>query len=90
MFFEKTECLASTYKSGGLSDKLPKCYLTQSLKFKKHQKNCSQFSSFNLDILSYEGGELSERIMPNNICIGGAYKIWKLGGENWILTNNFA
>ena len=24
MFFEKTECLASTYKSGGLNDKLPK------------------------------------------------------------------
>ena len=24
MFFEKAECLASTYKSGGLSDKLPK------------------------------------------------------------------
>ena len=24
MLFEKTECLASTYKSGGLSGKLPK------------------------------------------------------------------
>ena len=24
MFFEKVECLASTYKSGGLSYKLPK------------------------------------------------------------------
>ena len=24
MFFEKAECLASTYKSGGLSYKLPK------------------------------------------------------------------
>ena len=24
MFFEKTECLGSTYKSGGLSGKLPK------------------------------------------------------------------
>ena len=24
MFFEKTDCLASTYKSGSLRDKLPK------------------------------------------------------------------
>ena len=53
MFFEKTECLASTYKSGSLRGKLPKrtMYIKESL-FHTFFFGC-EFGSYLNQLLHY-------------------------------------